>query len=277
MITRRDGVIDYANPALCRLTGYSKEEVLSQTPRLLISGQHPPAFFDDLWKKILSGKLFHGEFINRKKNGELFSEEKTIGPVLDSKGAITHFVATGRDITERKRKAEEMELLNKKLLETSRAAGMAEVATGVLHNVGNVLNSVNVSATLVADKMKKSKGANMGKVAALLAEHAGDLGAFLTSDPKGKQLPGYLSQLAIHLTSEQQSAVTELDSLRKNIEHIKDIVAMQQSYAKVSGLAETVKIADLVEDALRMNAGALARHGVELVRQYEEVPTVAVD
>ena len=154
---------------------------------------------------------------------------------------------------------------------------MAEVATGVLHNVGNVLNSVNVSSILVADNLKKSKAPNLSKAVALLREHALDLGAFITSDPKGKQLPDYLAQLAEHLAGEQAAALEELAHLQKNIEHIKDIVAMQQSYAKISGVTETVQVSDLVEDALRMNASALVRHDVEAIREFEAVPPITVE
>jgi signal transduction histidine kinase len=154
---------------------------------------------------------------------------------------------------------------------------MAEVATSVLHNVGNVLNSVNVSSTLVSNQVRKSKVANLSKVVALLNEHAADLGAFLTSDPRGKQLPGYLGQLAEHLVGEQDTVLKELNLLHENIEHIKDIVVMQQSYARISGVVETVKISDLVEDALRLNLGALQRHGVEVVREFEDVPLMDVE
>jgi signal transduction histidine kinase len=181
------------------------------------------------------------------------------------------------DITERKRSEAEMEQMHKQLLETSRQAGMAEVATSVLHNVGNVLNSVNISSTLVSNQVRKSKVANLSKVVALLNEHAADIGAFLTSDPKGKQLPDYLGQLAEHLVSEQNSALKELSLLHENIEHIKDIVVMQQSYARISGVIETVKITDLVEDALRLNQGALQRHGVDVIREYEDVPPMDVE
>lgn len=181
------------------------------------------------------------------------------------------------DITEQKTAEEEMEALHKKLLETSRQAGMAEVATGVLHNVGNVLNSVNVSATLVCDRVRQSKTASLAKIAALLREHAMDLGDFLANDPKGQMVPGYLASLAEHLSGEQADMLKELGTLTKNIEHIKDIVAMQQSYAKVSGVVENMPMADLIEDALRMNAAGLTRHGIEVVREFEEVPLVAVD
>lgn len=181
------------------------------------------------------------------------------------------------DITERKHAEAELEQVHKQLVDTSRQAGMAEVATSVLHNVGNVLNSVNVSSTLVSNQVRKSKVANLTKVVALLNEHASDMGTFLTSDSKGKQLPGYLGQLAEHLVIEQKTVLKELKLLHENIEHIKDIVVMQQSYAKISGIVETVNITDLIEDALRLNLGALQRHGVEVLREFEDVPPVDVE
>jgi two-component system NtrC family sensor kinase len=153
---------------------------------------------------------------------------------------------------------------------------MAEVATSVLHKVGNVLNSVNVSATLLFENTKKSSVLNLAKAPALLNEHDGDLAIYLTTDPKGKQLPFYLAQVGDQLSKEQQRTAEELESLRQNIEHIKEIVAMPQDYARVSGLAETVTVTDLVEDALRMNAGALARHEVTLLREFAGEPLVAV-
>ncbi|HEX2101620.1 MAG TPA: ATP-binding protein, partial [Candidatus Synoicihabitans sp.] len=161
--------------------------------------------------------------------------------------------------------------------ETSRLAGMAEVATGVLHNVGNVLNSVNVSATLVVEQVRNSKAAFVPKLATMLQEHSADLGHFLTADPKGRVIPRYLAALGEDLLAERQSVASELQQLSKNIEHIRDIVAMQQSYAKVSGVAQNVGLHELVDDALRMNAGALTRHEIEVVRDYRDQPTVTVD
>jgi PAS domain S-box-containing protein len=277
VITDDAGLVKYVNPAFESLTGYGIEEVIGKSTRLLKSGEHDAAFYRGLWQTIRSGKSFRAEFTNRKKNGELYTEEKSITPVIDQSGAITHFVATGRDITDRKRNEAQMQALNKQLLETSRQAGMAEVATGVLHNVGNVLNSVNVSTTLIVDQIKKCKSANLAKIAELFREHAQDLGRFISSDPKGRQLPGYIEQLSLHLASEQQATLQELEALRKNIEHIKDIVAMQQSYAKVSGVTETLNITDLVEDTLRMNAGAMLRHDVHVIREFEDVPPITVE
>ena len=99
------------------------------------------------------------------------------------------------------------------------------------------------------DKLKKSKAASLAKVATLMRKRSDDLDAFLTADPKGKNLPGYLGELSNHLAAEQSTLLQEMDLLINNIDHIKNTVAMQQSCAKVSGVTETVKVADLVEDA----------------------------
>jgi len=171
-------------------------------------------------------------------------------------------------VAAKERAHDELARTQQDLILASRQAGMAEVATGVLHNIGNVLNSVNVSAAMVEDNTKGPKISYLEKAVALLNEHHADLGAFLTTDPKGSQLPDFLSQIAGQLAKDQSSNLAEIESLRKNIDHIKGIVAMQQSYAKISGVTETVNVTELVEDALRMNAGALARHEVEVVREY---------
>jgi PAS domain S-box-containing protein len=230
--------------------------------RLLATGEGP----------ILNKRL---EMTARHKDGHELPVELTISPVR-TQGAVL-FCGFLKDITERKQSEAQLETAHKKLLDASHQAGMAEVATGVLHNVGNVLNSVNVTATLVSDQLKKSRVSDLGRVVALLREHMGDLGEFLTRNPKGQKVPEYLAQLSERLSQEKDRHLQEMESLRKNIEHIKDIVAMQQSYAKVSGITEVLKVTDLVEDALRLNAGALARHAVAVIRDYGDVPLVSTD
>ena len=174
-------------------------------------------------------------------------------------------------------KFQTQEVLHRRLMAVSRQAGMAEVATGVLHNVGNVLNSVNVSATLAGDLARGSKVSTLEKLAGILAEKRPALGDYLVNDPKGKLVPDLLCQLASRLRQEQAAQIQELDTLAKHLAHIKSIVAMQQRYAKVSGLLEPVAPAAMVEDALEMNAGALTRHGVAIERRFEEVPNVVAD
>ncbi len=149
---------------------------------------------------------------------------------------------------------------------------MAEVATSVLHNVGNVLNSVNVSSALISEKVQHSKITSFSKAVAMIEEHRADLPRFLAEDEKGRMLPGYLSKLAVNLEHEQKELLQEVESLAKNVLHIKEVVATQQNYARVSGPAEEVAMADLLEDALRINSGALDRHGITVKREYLESP-----
>ncbi|HEY1875029.1 MAG TPA: ATP-binding protein, partial [Steroidobacteraceae bacterium] len=201
----------------------------------------------------------------------LASARRLVGPNGEALGAVV----VVQDITERRQAEEELEEVHKQLLVASRQAGMAEVATNVLHNVGNVLNSVNVSASLVAERIKKSRCSGLERVATLLTSQA-DLPAFLGS-AQGQQLPTYLYELSAELLEERDASVAELAALRANVEHIKEIVAMQQGYAKRGGLTDTLDIRALAEDSLRMNEGAFSRHGVTVVRDFAEVPLVQVD
>jgi PAS domain S-box-containing protein len=108
VVTNCDGMIEYVNPAFERLTGYTMQEVLGETPRVLKSGIHDHHFYQELWNTILKGDVFQSEIASRKKNGELFYEVKTITPLRDAQDDITHFVATGKDITEHKHHEEDL-------------------------------------------------------------------------------------------------------------------------------------------------------------------------
>ncbi|WP_395745610.1 sensor histidine kinase [Prosthecobacter sp.] len=166
---------------------------------------------------------------------------------------------------------------HKQLLMTSRQAGMAEVATNVLHNVGNVLNSVNVSAETVAGKIRHFRIASLKNVARLLREHQHHLPDFLTHDARGRELPDYLVRLAETLAEPQKAILEEVKYLQNNIEHIKQIVSMQQNHARVAGVLETLEVAEIIEDAISISRVGLMHHGVSLVREFETVPPVVLD
>lgn len=197
--------------------------------------------------------------------------------VIREGGRIIQEICIMEDITSRKKAEDALAATHKNLLAASRQAGMAEIATGVLHNVGNVLNSVNVSATLVADFVRHSKVSNIAKLSTLFQQNKADLANFMTKDPRGLMIPDYLGTLSESLAGEQEKTVTELENLRKNIEHIKEIVAMQQSYARTSGMIETISVTDIVEDTLRINAGSLARHDIQTFRDYQARPVITTD
>jgi signal transduction histidine kinase len=181
------------------------------------------------------------------------------------------------ELQARVRAALRMSQVQNELHAKSRQAGMAEIATTVLHNVGNVLNSVNVSAELVSSQMRSSKAQGLGKVAKLMNEHVHDLSDFLTSDHKGKMLPDYLLKLAQVVTEEQQGIIEELGQLIKGIDHIKTIVAAQQSYAVAVSIVETVPVPELIDDALRMSAGSRARQEVTVLKDIADLPLLPLD
>ncbi len=186
------------------------------------------------------------------------------GTVLVEKGKPVAMRGIFQDITRQKQDAEQLDKLNRQLMDTSRNAGMAEVATGVLHNVGNILNSVSVSATVVGDRLRNSNVGDLRRATTMMLEQNGRLAEFLTADPKGKLIPEFLGSVAEELADEQAELITEMNSVGQNIEHIKEIVAMQQNYAKLSGVYEWLTVPELVEDALRMNTAAFDRHHIEL-------------
>ena len=198
-------------------------------------------------------------------------------PIFDATGQPAFLLGIAEDITERKHAQAELGSIHRQLVDASRRDGMAEIATNVLHNVGNVLNSVNISTGLIVEGVKKSKGSRLARVVAMLREHTHDLGEFITHDAKGKQLPVYLAQLSDHLAADQADLVGEVDSLRRNVDHIKEIVALQQEYAMAGGVKEIINVVNLVEDSLRMNEDALSRHRVEVIREFSTVPPMNVE
>ncbi len=278
-----DGRIVSVNPAAARLLGWEMKELVGRSAHLTMhhsraDGSVYPKKECEIHKGQLDGR---GRRVDNevfwRHDGTSFPVEYTSTPVRDEQGEIIGVVVVFSDVTERKLAETKLAQANNQLLANSRHAGMAEVATNVLHNVGNVLNSVNVSADAVAMKVRDFRVGRLKGVATLLTEHADNLPEFLSSDPRGKALPDYLVKLAESLAEPQQSILKEVNSLKDNIDHIKGVVAMQQSYAKRAGVLETVPVIDMVEDAIRINNAGLVRHEVNLDRDYAEVPPMITD
>ena len=266
------------NRALCHLIGYEAGELY---PKTFQDITHPEDLELDLLqvRQVLAGERLSYQMEKRyfHKEGRVVWALLSVSLIRDPQGKPLYFISQIQDITERKEAEAALGVMHRELLEASRRAGMAEVATNVLHNVGNVLNSVNIACAVAAEKIRTSRVGSVKKTADLLEEHAGDLAAFVTGDPRGRKLPDFLRNLAGKLAEEQSEVLEELHGLGKNIDHIKEIVAMQQSHAKAACVTETVEVTDLVEDSLRMNADALMRHEVEVIRDYGEVPPITVE
>ncbi len=174
-------------------------------------------------------------------------------------------------------RTKKLEQLNKIIADVSRSAGMAEVASGVLHNVGNVLNSVNISSSIIRGQLLKSSAVNLKKVVTMLNENKGQLGEFMTTNNKGMQVPEFLKLLSDRLQHEHDFFIAELDNLDSNITHIKNIIQMQQSHAGNFSLTEPVQLADLIEDALKINMDKSDFYKIQVVRKFQKLPIMQLD
>ncbi len=182
-----------------------------------------------------------------------------------------------RQLLESKQAEKRMAALQNQIVDTARQVGMADVATSVLHNVGNVLNSVTVSASVLKEKITNARLTGLVRAADLIQAHSADLGPFLTENPQGKQFPQFLALLAEGWQQERLALLKEVESLTKYINHIRIIVARQQSLAGVSGAVENVSLSELLDEALQMASAGLDNHGITVVREYGVTGLVVVD
>jgi C4-dicarboxylate-specific signal transduction histidine kinase len=181
------------------------------------------------------------------------------------------------EMNERKKAQAEREALHQQLVQASRQAGMADVASSVLHNVGNVLTSINVSTDILLKTLKKPMVGDVCRIASMFHEHQDHLEAFLTQDSKGKQIPSYLGMVAESLSGSHQTIQGEIDSLVKKIDHIKQAIMLQQDIAYAGEVREASEVEDLMEQALMMGMPEPEKYGIQVVREYAHVPTIMTD
>lgn len=267
----------YSNARWQQVSGLTAAESLGDGWMRAVLPEDRAAVLLDWSTAARAAQVVSREYRLLTPSNELRWVHSSVSALHDSGGAVVGHVGSIKDITERKHAQAELEQVHKQLMDNSRHAGMAEIATNVLHNVGNILNSLNVSAGLVSSTLRTSRAQGLARAMQLMDEHAADLGDFLTLDEKGKLLPGYLSGIAKALVVEQQGMILELEHLTRSVDHIKDVVATQQSYAGSSSIIEALQICDLAEDALRINGEALAHHKVSVVREFSQVPVAQLD
>ncbi len=171
----------------------------------------------------------------------------------------------------------QLELTYKKLMEAAHRAGMAEVAANVLHNVGNVLNSINVSAEIVSEKIVNSEISNLQKLANIVVQHSGNISDFLSNDPQGKHIPAYLFEAAEHLVKRKTEITDNLNSLIKNVRKVKEIIKSQQLYTMNETHRDLVQISEIIENAIEINNAGLERFKIEVIREYGDLEKVTID
>lgn len=275
--TTRSGKVLFANPYLLGLIGLPTN--FDPTAVSLADGRIFPApERARFWQRLESESEIRGFAATfRHFDGSPF--EVVINARLKRTAAGEELACEGtvEDVSVRKRAERELNALHNQLVMASRQAGMAEVATGVLHNVGNVLTSVNLIVHDVQDRLKATRLIHLRRVVELLQREQPRLAEFLSHDNAGRQLPDFLGKLDEHLTSENRQLLVDVEGLVRHFEHIREIIVTQQGSAQLFGVTETLTPARLFEDALRLNAESMERHGISLERVFEPVGPVKAD
>lgn len=196
---------------------------------------------------------------------------------VDSDSGIRYLTGIVMDITERKKHEKEIEKTHQQLISISRKAGMSEVATSILHNIGNILNSANVSMSIVIENHKLPYFSKLFKIKKFFQENLNNLPFYLTEDPKGKLIPTYLIELIGTIEKNYEAIMQELTRLSGNLLHIKEIVTMQRAISGISGVREKIFLPDVVETALQMTKNASHNIGIKIRKKFEKVPFIEAD
>lgn len=230
-------------------------------------------------------KPFQPEFLRAKiKVGERIVEledhlghkaTELVKANLEQEGLINRLREKHRIITEQQ---QELHQAQQWLIETARRAGMAEIATSVLHNVGNLLNTAITSSSVIGEVVNNSRIVTLARLAEFLNQKANDFGSFVANDPRGKKLPEFIQQINQVLNEEHRLIKAKLASLFESNEQIRQIIALQQSYAGLSGVKETMEIRGLLQDAARLFTDSFKRHDINLKYEIEdELPPIEVE
>lgn len=207
---------------------------------------------------------------------ELFTQKTNMRD--DELIKVLHDIGSEIGMFIERQNAQQRELnLQKQLVTAARQAGMMQVATNVLHNVGNILNSVNISIDILKNLLFSTILADLPQVIQMLKTHKDDLPTFLTEDPKGKYLPDYFEALFDSWQKERDRSKEEIKLISENFEHIKNVIKMQQSIGTVAGVQEKVSINQLLNDLMTLKAKQISTLGIKIKREYENLPEVMVD
>jgi len=228
------------------------------------------------WDNALHGSnQLHVQFRIVRPDGNIAHVDSLATVVTDPDGSDPRLVGISLDISARVAAEQRERRLQKQLREASHQSGMAEVATGVLHNVGNVLNSLGVASTTAQTRLKAWQIHRVGQVAAMLKENRGTLAEFLTNDDRGRRLPEYLASLAAQLQSDIDATGQDFEAIGGHVQYLRQIIQAQQSFARMGGAHDEVDVSELLETALTLKAQDLK--GVEITRDIGDLPIVKTD
>lgn len=209
----------------------------------------------------------------RNSEGE-YRWYRIVGRCLEGEKQLEGIVM---DIHNDKVAEEQINELNKQISSTARRAGMAEVAATILHNIGNILNSANVSSMLIKNGFNQSYKQKLLKIFDMILQHEQDLSDFFINDAKGKLIPKYISSLSKVILEDYEKNSAEIDNLIKDLKHISQIVDMQKSISGMSSLKEKVYLPEVIEIALNMSMSNSNHEMIDIIKEFEDCPLVDID
>lgn len=273
----RAGEVRYANPYLLRLMGIPSADALNEhnlADGRTMRGEDRERF----WARLEAEHEVRGFEATYTKRDGTKVEVVINGRLTDGQNGEGRVCeGTLEDVTAQNRAKRELEKVHQQLVVASRQAGMADVATGVLHNVGNVLTSVNIVISDLLDQLRTSRISVLHRVVETFERERDRLGVFLTEDAVGKRLPEFIGKLDTQLRSENTRMRGDVESLVRHFAHIREVIVTQQSAARLFGVAESVPPVQLFEDALKLSADSLQRHGITIVQDFSETAPVKAD
>lgn len=219
---------------------------------------------------ILIVYAYNRHQIRRSRRLEKLIEERTkeiAGKNSELEEKTEELTSTATTLSSTLHQLQEMQA---QLVETARTAGKAEIATNVLHSVGNVLNSLNVGVSVLSTRTQNSHATKLSRLAEIIQEHQEDIAVFMSSDPRGKNVPNYLIHLSQSLEKEMIRTMEELSSMKEDIDHIKSVIAHQQTHAKSRNIVEQINIRNLCESALKIIVDDRSANPIKIIN---EIPT----
>jgi len=276
LVLSPQGRIQRANTMACRLFEDHKDRLIGQYIGSFIKTLSDPDSVT--WQQInQSGFTKNVETTCLSKENRKIPVLLSLSVMHDNNDAQLGFVCVIKDITELTETKSKLEETHKQMVDTSYLAGKSEVASNVLHNVKNVLNGLNISATLITESITNSQLINLKKTMELVNAHSENLENFLTTDERGKHVPHYLNKLSDALTHEQNDLLENIQRITKSVDHLKEIINAQQSYAKVVALESSISLDELITDALKINQESLEHRAINVKKEIDVPPEVTLD
>lgn len=272
----QDSKFIYVNPKMIEFTGYAEDILTGMDIMELFTPESKIA------SKRIHKQRLEGRYVPDYYEVTIIDKNKKLKPMEISAGFIDYkgkkaVLAFLRDISERKESEQKLKMVKQELLDVSRQAGMAEVANNVLHDVGNVLNSVNVSVTYLINSFKEFDFDDFEKAVLMLNNQKGQLQHFIEEDQQGRHLIPYLDAYSKYFVNNKKKMASKLSFLAENINHIKDIILRQQSYSGVSEVIGIVSLPDLIENSLQINNSLIIESGINVRRKFKDIPQITTD